>query len=265
SLCFDAEPFRERTELLGAPELRLVVSSDQPAAFVAARLCDVAPDGTSIRVSYGLWNLTHAPDHASWTPLVPGQRREVRFRLNDAAHGFAAGHRLRLALSNAYWPLVWPSPVPAALTVYTEECQLVVPVRPPDPGDAHLPAFAPPERAPHSEWTPLGEARFDRRTDPDAATGDLVTATRSGYDAQGRVVLGRHELVGMEGGAGMAIRTRIHPADPVRARAAIEQRTELRRGEWSVAVETEVEISCTRDVFRVEARLAASAAGRRVF
>ncbi|HKA15000.1 MAG TPA: CocE/NonD family hydrolase [Myxococcota bacterium] len=265
SLCFDAEPFRERTELLGAPELRLVVSSDQPAAFVAARLCDVAPDGTSIRVSYGLWNLTHAPDHASWTPLVPGQRREVRFRLNDAAHGFAAGHRLRLALSNAYWPLVWPSPVPAALTVYTEECQLVVPVRPPDPGDAHLPAFAPPERAPHSEWTPLGEARFDRRTDPDAATGDLVTATRSGYDAQGRVVLGRHELVGMEGGDGMAIRTRIHPADPVRARAAIEQRTELRRGEWSVAVETEVEISCTRDVFRVEARLAASAAGRRVF
>src|SRR5206468_8578248 len=81
SLCFDAEPFRERTEILGAPELSLVVSSDQPAAFVAARLCDVAPDGSSTRVTYGLWNLTHAPDHASWAPLVPGRRHEARFRL----------------------------------------------------------------------------------------------------------------------------------------------------------------------------------------
>ena len=85
---------------------------------------------------------------------------------------------------------------------------------------------------------------------------------RSGYDAQGRVVLGRHETVGMDGGDGMAIRTRIHPGDPLRARAAIPQRTELRRGAWSVAVESEVEISCTREEFRVEARLAASEAGR---
>ena len=88
---------------------------------------------------------------------------------------------------------------------------------------------------------------------------------RSGYDAQGRVVLGRHETVGIDGGDGMAIRTRIHPGDPLRARAAIEQRTELRRGDWSVAVETGVEISCTHEVFRVEARIAASAAGRTVF
>ena len=54
-------------------------------AFVAARLCDVAPDGSSTRVSYGLWNLTHAPDHAAWAPLAPGRRCEVRFRLNDVA------------------------------------------------------------------------------------------------------------------------------------------------------------------------------------
>jgi len=69
----------------------------------------------------------------------------------------------------------------------------------------------------------------------------------------------------MDGGDGMAIRTRIHPGDPLRARAAIEQRTELRRGAWSVAVETAVEISSTREVFRVEARIAASEAGSPVF
>src|SRR5262245_16109787 len=150
SLCFDAEPFRERTEILGAPELRLAVSSDQPIAFVAARLCDVAPDGSSTRVTYGFWNLTHAPDHAAWAPLVPGRPTEVRFRLNDVAHAFSAGHRLRLALSNAYWPLVWPSPVPAVLQIYTEQCQLVLPIRPPDSADAELPPFAPPDAPPPS-------------------------------------------------------------------------------------------------------------------
>jgi uncharacterized protein len=265
SLCFDAEPIRERTEILGAPEVTLVVSSDQPVAFVAARLCDVAPDGSSTRVTYGLWNLTHAPDHASWTPLVSGRRSEVRFRLNDVAHAFAPGHRLRLALSTAYWPLVWPSPVPATLRVYTEACRLVLPVRPPDPRDAELRAFALPESAAHSDWSPQGVAVFEQREDTDAATGDRVSAMRSGYDARGDVVLGRHEVVGMLGGDGMAIETRIHPEDPLRARAMIAQRTELRRGAWSVAIQTEVGISSSREVFRVEARIAAHEGGRVVF
>jgi hypothetical protein len=69
----------------------------------------------------------------------------------------------------------------------------------------------------------------------------------------------------MDGGDGMATRTQIHPADPLRARAAIEQRTELRRGGWSVAIEAGIAVSCTRDAFRVEARLSGSEAGRSVF
>jgi predicted acyl esterase len=77
SLCFDAEPFGERTEISARPS-PLVGVVRPPAAFVAARLCDVAPDGSSTRVTYGLWNLTHAPDHASWAPLVPGRRIESR-------------------------------------------------------------------------------------------------------------------------------------------------------------------------------------------
>src|SRR5687768_4075055 len=57
SLCFDSEPLVERIEILGAPEVSLVIASDRPAAFLVARLCDVAPDGSSTRVSYGALNL----------------------------------------------------------------------------------------------------------------------------------------------------------------------------------------------------------------
>ena len=265
SLCFDAAPFAERTEILGAPELRLVVASDRPLAFVVARLCDVAPDGSSLRVSYGMHNLTHAPDHASWSPLAPGRPVEVALRLNDIAYAFPAGHRLRLALSSACWPLVWPSPVPATLTVYTESCHLELPVRPPDPDDAQLPVFEPPERAPNTDWQTLGQSAFRRQAETDPASGDSVSEMRSGYDAQGQVVLGRHPVVGIDGGDGTEIRTRIHPADPLRARAAMAQRTLLRRGKWSVSVETEVAISCRADVFRVEARLAACEGEKPVF
>jgi len=92
-----------------------------------------------------------------------------------------------------------------------------------------------------------------------------VSAMRSGYDAHGNVVLGRHAVVGMDGGDGMAIETRIHPDDPLRARAAIAQRTELRRGAWSVAIQTEVKISSSREMFRAEAHISAHAGGDAVF
>ena len=80
ALCFDSEPLTERLEILGAPEVRLVVASDRPAAFLVARLCDVAPDGSSTRVSHGALNLTHRAGHDSWQPLEPGRPVEANLR-----------------------------------------------------------------------------------------------------------------------------------------------------------------------------------------
>ena len=39
------------------------LSCDRPNALLCARLCDVAPDGASLRVTYGLLNLTHRDSH----------------------------------------------------------------------------------------------------------------------------------------------------------------------------------------------------------
>src|SRR3546814_11990778 len=88
-------------------------------ALVAVRLNDVAPDGSSLRVSYGLLNLTHRDSHETPTPLEPGRRYKVRVKLNDIAHAFPAGHRIRVAVSHAYWPIAWPSTEPVALTLHT--------------------------------------------------------------------------------------------------------------------------------------------------
>ncbi|MGG7381587.1 CocE/NonD family hydrolase C-terminal non-catalytic domain-containing protein, partial [Escherichia coli] len=53
SLCFDSEPLEEPLEILGFPEAVLTVTVDRPLALVACRLCDVAPDGSSLLVTRG--------------------------------------------------------------------------------------------------------------------------------------------------------------------------------------------------------------------
>ena len=179
SLCFDSEPLADRLEVLGAPEVRVVVASDRPVAFLVARLCDVSPDGSSTRVSYGVINLTHRAGHETSQPLEPGHPVEVTLRLNDVAHAFPPGHRVRLALSNACWPLIWPSPEPVRLTVFTERSTFSLPVRTPDPSDADLPAIDPPEQARSSEWIPLTKGEYDRKVETDPLSHDVVTRTRS--------------------------------------------------------------------------------------
>ena len=60
-------------EILGFPEVKLKLSVDQPNALLAVRLCDVAPDGASRLVSWGLLNLTHRNGHEHPEPLEPGK------------------------------------------------------------------------------------------------------------------------------------------------------------------------------------------------
>ena len=144
SLIFLSGPLPERTEILGAPVVELVISSDRPVALAAVRLNDVAPSGASTRVQHGLLNLTQRDDREHIAPLVPGERYRVRIELDDIAHAFPAGHRIAVSVSSAYWPMVWPSPEMATLTVVAGASRLELPVRPADPADAELRAFDPP-------------------------------------------------------------------------------------------------------------------------
>ncbi len=101
SLCFDTPPLAADIEILGAPELRLTLSADRPQAHLTARLCDVAPDGTSALITYGPLNLTHRDSHEHPSALEPGRFYEIALKLNDIARRIPRGHRLRLALATA--------------------------------------------------------------------------------------------------------------------------------------------------------------------
>ena len=179
SLTFDSEPLRERTEILGAPVATLEVAADQPVAFIAVRLNDVAPDGASTRVTYGLLNLTHRNGHEQPEPLEAGKRYRVKVTMNDVAHAFPAGHRLRLAISTCYWPIVWPAPQPVTLSLFTGESFVDLPLRSPDPTDTALRPFESPERA-AAEITELRPAPLKRIVERDRATNETVYTVSSG-------------------------------------------------------------------------------------
>jgi predicted acyl esterase len=113
---FDTAPLPQDIEILGFPILHLRVASDVPQANLAAVLSLVAPDGRATFVSHGVLNLTHRDSHAD--PVVPADRDGGRRGAAAQRHrpALPAGYRLRLALSQAYWPIIWPSAEKAVLT-----------------------------------------------------------------------------------------------------------------------------------------------------
>jgi uncharacterized protein len=144
SLMFDSEPLDHPFEILGGCVLTLEVSADKPVAFLAVRINEVSIGGESSRVTYGILNLCHRDSDAEPTPLVPGQRYTVRVPLDNAAHRFHAGNRLRVSISTTYWPLILPAPEPARLTVFAGSSRLILPVRPMRAADSTLKPFGAP-------------------------------------------------------------------------------------------------------------------------
>ncbi len=265
SLCFDSEPLAERLEILGAPALSLELECDRALAFLVARLCDLGPDGRSTRVSWGALNLAHRAGHEEPAPLDPGATTRVRLALNDAAHAFAAGHRLRLALSTCYWPVLWPAPEPAALRIRAAASALELPVRKERPGDALLRELPGPESARFVEARVLVPAQPERRSQRDPESGALVTRARTGYAADGELARQRVDATGLEGGDGMTLALEILDSDPLAARAEVAHESELRRGPWCAQVATRMRLSASKQEFRLESQLEAREGGRLVF
>jgi putative CocE/NonD family hydrolase len=267
SLVFESEPLSEPLEILGAPVATLELSSDRPVATVVLRLNDVAPDGRVTRVSYGVLNLTHRNGHDAPRALSPGEPSRVAVALNDAGHRFAAGHRIRLAVSTAYWPIVWPAPEAASLTVTAGRSELSLPVRQPRPEDATV-RFAPPEKSPPTRRTIVRPGSVHRKVTFDIGSGEqTIEVLRD----DGRSII---DEIGVETELRKILRYRIHPDDPATARAEADhdivhaharQDGAATQAGWNTRIRTHCAIACSSSEFIVEADLEAFEGDIRVF
>jgi uncharacterized protein len=250
SLTYDSEPLGAPLHLAGRPVIRLRVASDQPSAFVAVRLNDVHPDGTSERLSYGVLNLCHRDGHDSGQALEPGTAYDVALELKGIAQTVPSGHRLRVAVSTSYWPMIWPSPRPARLTVHEHASLIELPahatVR---ASSADL--FGPPEDAETGTITVLREGRETRRIVRDL--GERRTDFVAGRDDGVYVI----DDIGTEQSFTRVRSSSIVDDEPLAATASVECRATYSRGTWDARIETDIVLTCDEQSFLMEARLSA--------
>jgi hypothetical protein len=257
SLSFTSAPLAQPMEILGFPEVTLEVASDQPNALVAVRLCDVAPDGASLLVSWGLLNLTHREGHEALSPLEPGRRYTVTVQLNVSGHTLPAGHCWRVAISPTHWPHAWPSPEPVTLTVFGG--RLALPVRAPRADDAALTPFGEPEgAAPLAlDWLRTGEHHYT--IEHDVVTG---RATLTRRDEAGRF---RIRANGLEYESASADIFSIIEGQPLSARVRCERVIAIGRGDWQTRVETESVMTSDATHFHLTNLLQAYEGAVRIF
>jgi putative CocE/NonD family hydrolase len=225
SLAFETAPLDEAVELLGAPVVTLDVACDRPLANLVVRLCDVHPDGASLRVSFGILNLTHRDGHETPTPLVPGQRYKIRVQLNDLGSVIPSGHRIRVALSTTYWPMIWPVPEDPTVTVFAGTIDL--PVRPMNVADSMLSPLADAVTAPPEKSTVVGPG------------------------------IVRVDKLGLELGTDGNFDFDLDGDDPLSAGVEMRLTQTIARDDWRIRIETCTHLSCTHDAFVLRATLGA--------
>jgi uncharacterized protein len=259
ALVFESAPLEEPMEILGSPEVELELSSSQPVALVAVRLSDTAPDDKATRVTYGLLNLTHRNSSEEPEPLQTGKTYRVKVPMNDIAHSFPAGHRLRLAVSTSYWPLAWLPPQSTRLTIYTGESALHLPVRPRRDAEDELIAFPPPEATPAPTTTILETGEHNWLVTRDLA---IDRATLQVVNDNGRQRIEDIDLV-LESRTWESYSTQANDFDS--ARGEVTTILGLERGDWRVRTVTRTVMESDSTHFKLTAELDAYEDGRRVF
>ncbi|HEV8199958.1 MAG TPA: CocE/NonD family hydrolase, partial [Candidatus Polarisedimenticolia bacterium] len=162
SLVYDSAPVTEEVEILGLPHAVLEVSADAPLARWFARLSDVAPDGTVTLVAGAGFNGAHRESSRDPKAIEPGKTFTINIEMHFTSWVFQPGHRLRLAVSNAMWPMIWPTPSTMTTTLALAGTRLVLPIVP--KAERPRPHFLPPEKDETLE-----------------GFGTLETGTASGY------------------------------------------------------------------------------------
>lgn len=244
---FETEPLAEHLDLLGFPILTAEVASDVPQANLAAVLSAVAKDGKATFISHGVLNLTHRESHADPEPM-PDTPVRVKVQLNACGQRIAKGQRLRLALSSAYWPVIWPSQARARLTL--ADARLDLPVWAGD-GPA-LPAFSPPEGASPLEAETLSEGTFARTRTIDQVTGVETYERFSDTGSE------RHAHTGLTVRYQARETFRIHPDDPNSATGTCHWQKSYARGDWRAEVDVTVRVAALGGHWQIDATLKAT-------
>jgi len=256
SLVFDTAKLHQPVEILGRPKLRFKITVDRPLANIIVRLNDIHSGGIVTRVSWGVLNLTHRHGNENPQPMVPGKTETVEIELNECGYRFLPGHKMRVALSTSYWPMVIPPPeIVTARIKLGPDAVITLPIRP-GRDQFDVPELENPDPLPVFQTHSPAESR--RWVDRDLQTGETHYHV---IDDTGEEEMPDHGLC-----------TRhyhyecwsISTNDPLSCRATSQYTSWMRRGDWSVRTESESSFSCDSENFYVKATVTAYESDKQV-
>jgi putative CocE/NonD family hydrolase len=249
SLVFDSGKLHQPIEILGRPRLRLKLSIDKPLGNIAVRLNDIHPNGEVSRVSWGVINLAHRDGNENPQPMTPGQQESIEIELNECGYRFMRGHKMRVAISTSYWPMVMPPPEIVTATIRLgPDSVITLPVR------AGVDVY---ELAQPQDENPLAEYQ---QNSPDLHRRWIERNFQTG-ESHYRVIDDTGEIE--VPGHGMCSRHRhderwtIAADDPLSYRALSRYISWMSRGDWSIRTESESEMRCDADNFYIKATVRA--------
>jgi hypothetical protein len=146
SLVYDSAALQEDVAILGRPHALLRASATAPLADWFARLSDVAPDGTVTQITGAGINGAQRESMSEPRDLEPGKMYPLDIEMHLTSWVFPKGHRIRVAISNALWPMMLPTPYDMTTSLQlggSDGSRVVLPIVP-EHGVAP-PAFSPPE------------------------------------------------------------------------------------------------------------------------
>lgn len=256
SLAFQTAPLDEAKTFLGRPSITLTLSADAQLANLCARIVDVHPDGTATRVSFGVINLAHRDGNEDPQPLIPRQPVEIRLDLDACGYRFGEGHRIRLSLSTAYWPMILPPPVDPGLTIDIASLGLAMPIL----GDHEMFEMkqpANPDPLPkYIEHAPSTTRR--------SVTRDLAE-NQTRYEVAEDTGLFEHPGTGLSTRQLREETWSIDPTDPLSMTGTSVWTCDMRRDRWSVRTVSTAKLACTATDWLIRASVLAYDGEKKIF
>jgi len=255
SVTFEAPPLEESFEILGTPEVELGVTSDRSVGMVAARLIAVSPEGVGHLITRGNRNLAFPTDLSAPTHFTANQPVAVRFPLMATSAIVPAGWRIRLALTGADFPVVWPPGVKVTLTFDPSGSRLHLPTVPPRGGEGLISIPAAP-----SPPSPPGMKGHDNAVTSVTRSGSLLTYERKRRSREHQPARADLTYTSDETWA-----ISVEDDDPASTRVRSAAEVRMERPGWAVTTMGSLEISSDADDFYLSIGLTALHNGEVVF
>lgn len=242
AMVFETEALQQATEIVGFPRFEVKLSSDKPKAMLFAQLSDVAPDGSVTRVSYGVMNLTHLQGHDKVVELTPDETVNAFVDLDACGHHFKAGHRIRVSLATTFWPMFWPMPENATLTLHLDTATFTLPISNAKKVDGpnHTP-----ESAPLTPLTMLSPGKVDRSISYDILK-DRWTSITDGVGGVFGEGIYRFDDIDVTVEHNLKREMTLSNKDPLSATYTIDQKMRIGRDGWWI--EATIRLTQTSDM-----------------